>query len=135
MMQVRVQMFSQEFSATVFLNFVGSSKVRCEKRSRFDRNLRQAPEKFQCSICMNWFVSPKTLKGHQQRVHQGLKNFYCDSCPRSFFLKLEMRDHIQTTHLKYNLKFKCKFIGCTIICKTNHLLQQHTSRVHSKNVH
>ena len=115
-----------KISCNFNLEFVGSSQVDAKKHSI---------GKLQCSICKIWIVSRKNFRTHQQRIHEGLKNFYCDFCSRSFFSKGEVRDHIQSFHLKYNLKFECTFAGCTIFKKTKTSLRKHKSYVHGKTEH
>ena len=116
-------MVEARISCNCYLDFVGSSQVHAEKHD---------PEKFQCSVCENWYGSQMSLMEHQQRVHQGLKRFHCDFCSGLFFNRSEIRQHIQARHLKYNLRFECKFAGCTKFYKTKQSLLQHKSRVHSK---
>ena len=124
--QVRTINVKSRISWDYNLKFVGSPKVHIENHG---------PWTFQCSICKKWYVFQTNLKAHLLRVHQGLKRFHCDFCARSFFAKEEIREHIQSSHLKYNLKFNCTFAGCTKFFKTKKQLYQHTSYVHSKTEH
>ena len=121
--QVRTKNDQARFSCNCNLEFVGSSKVQSENHG---------PGTFQCSICENWYVSQKGLMEHQQRVHERLKRFHCDFCSGLFFKRSEIRQHIEASHLKYNLRFDCKFAGCTKFFKTKQHLYLHESSVHSK---
>ena len=54
-----------------------------------------------------------TLRGHIKTVHEGYKDFKCDSCGKSFTEAGYLRKHIKTIH-KGHRDFKCDSCGKSI---------------------
>lgn len=70
---------------------------------------------FECSTCHKSFSRFASLRRHIKLVHEGRKSLQCNQCPRVFFFKTQLANHILTHSLKVKPKnpsksrpvFKC----------------------------
>jgi len=92
---------------------VGGEKFTCEecgkifrtknylsKHMRYhlpDEAKRAIMEKNQCKDCGIGFINSTRLKRHENK-HNGIKSFYCQHCPKSFFRNDHLKTHVNNTH-------------------------------------
>lgn len=96
------------------------SKTKKRKKDIFDKSGQL------CPICGKHFIKNCYYKQHM-KTH-GEKNFVCDECPKSFFLKDKLKAH-KMTHSSLR-KHTCEF--CDKTFKTKHHANLHMEYVHRK---
>ncbi|KAI0188356.1 hypothetical protein EV127DRAFT_392124, partial [Xylaria flabelliformis] len=93
------------------------------------------PPPFPCNQenCNKGFSSGLALHIHTQRDHlrQG-GDYKCDRCNKNFFLAVNLRLHIYTTHQDL---YQCNHEGCSSAFGTQRRLAQHIQGVHGAKVH
>ena len=82
-----------------------TSKIFMEQSKRFTRITKTSNV-----TCEKLFTQAGNLRIHIKTIHQGHKDFKCDSCGNSFRRVDQMRLHIKTIH-KANRDFKCDSCG------------------------
>ena len=85
------------------------------------------PKPFKCNLCKWKGRKKKFLDKHINRVHEGLKDFKCDSCDRSFTCSTRLRRHNEKIHEKI---FTCDFCGKCLDSKQN--LEVHINEFHDE---
>lgn len=106
--------------------------------------------------CHKSFTRPSLLTNHQQSVHQGIRPFQCDTCPKAFIKKSHLERHLishstekpfhcsfcnkgvttqqqlkrhEITHTK---SFKCEYEGCNESFYKHPQLRSHILSFHLK---
>jgi uncharacterized Zn-finger protein len=84
-----------------------------------------------CPICFKLLANKSCLQKHINTVHEKKINFSCDLCPRFFYFKSHLMNHM-TTHIFSNddtsnsdRPFKCNFKNCGKFFKTRIGLRKH----------
>lgn len=99
------------------------------KRIHGIRKSSPITDKFQCDLCITYvtFVTKVSLIHHMRQEH--IKSnmmreiFKCDLCPKKFFSKDSLGQHLNSIHLK---KFVCRF--CDKILGSEKTLTKHEIR-------
>ena len=55
-------------------------------------------EKHQCNLCGQRFPDSTRLKIHESSKHTGIKNFFCQYCPNSYFRSDHLKTHVNNSH-------------------------------------
>lgn len=116
-------------------NFQACSKSFKTSESLSIHNKTHYTELCKCLICNKFLSDKKSLKRHEERVHQKLKRFQCHLCAYMFFrmtdLTGHLQNHIKNPHLKprstidpSNL-FECSKLNCSKFYRTARSLRQH----------
>ena len=58
---------------------------------------------FKCESCNTPFSRVANLKGHIQILHEGHKNHKCEYYDKSFSLMVNLKGHIQALHKDYKI--------------------------------
>ena len=67
---------------------------------------------YKCESCDKSFSEAGSLKKHIHTIHQGHKDYKCESCGKSFSLAENLKRHIHTKHRKNHWFNSCKlFFG------------------------
>ena len=64
------------------------------KKAMKDKEL----EKHQCNICGLRFIDSTRLRWHEAAKHTGIKDFFCQYCPKSYFRSDHLKTHVISTH-------------------------------------
>ena len=64
------------------------------KKAMKDKEL----EKHQCNICGLRFIDSTRLRWHEAAKHTGIKGFFCQYCPKSYFRSDHLKTHVISTH-------------------------------------
>ena len=62
------------------------------------KNVHEGHKDFKCESCEKSFIQADSLRGHIKIIHEGHKDFKCDSCGKLFSYAGNMRRHIKTVH-------------------------------------
>jgi DNA-directed RNA polymerase subunit RPC12/RpoP len=85
-----------------------------------------------CDIC--GFVVKSVVKGklefHKRTVHEGLKDWACDICGKTYTLKDKLQEHVEITH--ENRTYKCDQCGKEVTSRAS--LQTHMAAVHERKI-
>jgi len=79
---------------------------KCNFSTRDSSNLTQHlrvhndERNFECSVCLQKFVSSSHLKVHTRSVHTKEKLYQCDFCEKRFPTNWQKKSHTKTNHLK-----------------------------------
>lgn len=57
---------------------------------------------FFCPICDKFFTEKRKIKPHIQRIHNKEKNYKCDLCSYSSFIRYDMTSHMKRIHFPTN---------------------------------
>lgn len=103
-----------------------------EQADNIERELKkqnQVKNKALCPDCGQSF-NQTSMRRHILRVHEKMREFYCDNCERSFFRKEELLNH-----LKVHMEPRKKTIPCNecdkmFSCKES--LRTHVNAFHLK---
>lgn len=82
--------------------------------------------KWSCKDCAKIFKSRDTLR-HHVVIHQKIKPFNCEQCPKTFPQKWQLNKHSKTHNVK---SYKCQ--QCDYTSYRNHNIDLHVSRVHEQ---
>lgn len=93
----------------------------CAMALKGNEGLRSS-EPHTCCFCQKVMRSREILRNHLNIIHLQMNKWYCDHCPKFYFMKSTLVDHMQAVHSKE--KFTCK------ICN-----QQYTSLKHHTQEH
>ena len=66
----------------------GRQKKKCQKNPD-DHD--ESEEVYKCDKCTRHFHKKGVLNWHMKKIHEGLKNFKCESCDTGFALKVDSR--------------------------------------------
>jgi KRAB domain-containing zinc finger protein len=85
-----------------------------------------------CNICglVLKTKSKALLEQHIQSSHQGLKNWTCELCGKTYATKSALETHVGITH--ENKRFACN--QCGKVVKSVSTLRSHVASVHDKNI-
>jgi DNA-directed RNA polymerase subunit RPC12/RpoP len=85
-----------------------------------------------CDIC--GFVVRSVIKGklefHKRTVHEGLKDWACEICGKTYTLKEGLHKHVESAH--ENITYKCDQCGKELTSQKS--LQTHVAAVHEKKI-
>ena len=82
----------------------------------------------ECNICnRKSFKTSNHLKKHIKTIHEGRKDFKCDSCGKSFTAAGSLKIHINTIHEGHK-DFKCDSCGKSFTIAS--YLDKHINKVH-----
>ncbi|CAK9795578.1 Zinc finger protein 235 [Anthophora quadrimaculata] len=82
---------------------------------------------YQCTICQMQYKTPSGLTNHQMREHTNLDPKYtCDDCGKRFKIKVDLRAHIDRSHM--NPLHICRFCGIAVKNITHHELRHEESK-------
>ena len=98
-------------------------------KTKFDPKGKSAV-KHKCTICQRGFNSPKDLRSHVNAIHEGKRDFKCNSCGKCFGRVHTLNVHIQRSHGKAIGKYVCSY--CERRFHTNYHLNSHTTAIHEK---
>lgn len=73
-----------------------------------------AEKPYPCPKCDEWFGQPAHLKTHWDRVHNTLKHFKCQTCPKEFAMNYLLNKHKKM----HDKPVKAKKIGKEFQCET-----------------
>ena len=79
---------------------------------------------YTCDTCGKSFSQPQGLKRHKLGVHEGIKNHKCDTCSKSFMDNSKLQEHIRTVHEKRK-DYACEL--CEKAFSTAAVLRKHIS--------
>ena len=100
-----------------------------KNKTCFTRHIERVHEKiskFKCDQCPKGFYDKHKLENHL-RTHSGEKPFECDQCDKKFAQKYHVTRHINIVHKKIK-NYKCKYCGKKFAQKQS--MTQHT-RIHT----
>jgi uncharacterized Zn-finger protein len=126
------------FQATADSSTMSLKKVPVSRPEVLDaRTLRTKRQKpFQCLICSKTLSSKDNLRSHIETVHEKKTRFTCPHCPKAFYYKHTLQDHISShtftnddTTNSYR-PFECDVDNCGKFFKTKGQLKQHQRVVH-----
>ncbi|ODM86774.1 putative zinc finger protein [Orchesella cincta] len=83
-------------------------------------------KKFSCNICTKMFPSAFFLKVHQ-KSHSEHRQFKCEECPSSFFIKGQLNNHVRKIHRKLR-PFPCSMCDSRFIVQVKR--DKHLSATH-----
>ena len=76
-----------------------SDHMKCHLPNDIKRVMKEREmEKHQCSACGQRFIDSTRLKWHEAAKHTGIKSFYCQQCPKSYFRSDHLKTHVTSTH-------------------------------------
>ncbi len=113
--QLECQICNKSFGSSYLLN----------RHLKSHKNSERAYPIIPCPICGKT-VRRDSLKRHQERVHEKLKNYECDLCGRQFYFKTRIVDHLKT-HLKIK-DISCE--QCTMKFSSKGTLRAHINIIH-----
>ena len=64
----------------------------------YEAELEKKPKK--CPICSKVFTEARHCRSHIRSVHEGEKNFFCQTCGAGFFRRSGLARHIQSGMIK-----------------------------------
>ena len=79
-----------------------------------------------CSTCRKTFGSNFALNRHVQAIHEGLRNFVCNTCGEGFTRRDQLTNHFRRNH--ENVQIQCQF--CAQTFATNGNRTRHIQLVH-----
>ena len=88
-------------------------KTQGEVFDQFDKSdatVHEGDKDFKCESCGKSFKTLHGLETHLHTVHDGIKNHKCESCGKNFFPKSAMNRHIYTVHQGHK-DYKCESCG------------------------
>jgi uncharacterized Zn-finger protein len=93
----------------------------------------------QCHVCNKLFATRQVLRCHIEAVHEKIKRFACDKCPKKFYQKGGVLEHLKSHPVNYRIvrtddasrPFKCNFENCGKYFMLNSHLVQHYRSAHS----
>jgi uncharacterized Zn-finger protein len=102
---------------------------KCALKSHVESHLPfENREKFVCELCEKIFTRLKSLRAHQQTVHENKTLRYeCSKCRIAFCQLSELKEHISEIHDK-NLHFRCNL--CSRRYLKRYMLNRHQRSVH-----
>ena len=62
------------------------------------QTIHEGSKDFKCDSCGKSFYSEGYLKKHIHTMHEGSKDFKCDSCDKSFYTEEYLKKHINRVH-------------------------------------
>lgn len=83
-----------------------------------------------CCFCKKVISSRHGLKKHIERFHRKITKFSCDLCPKFYFVKNELKIHMNRVHLKSYEKLHCNL--CDYKTTKKHLLKNHEKKHRDK---
>ena len=60
--------------------------------------IHEGSKDYKCESCGKSFSGAPYLKKHIHTVHEGYKDFKCESCGKSFSQSSNLKKHIRTNH-------------------------------------
>lgn len=102
-------------------------------------NVVKSQNPLKCSICNKVLANIFLVRKHIERVHEKLKRFNCNHCPKDFYSKSDLVRHVKHRHIftnddtsNANLPFKCEVKGCGKHFKMKTALSNHQKISHAK---
>ena len=67
---------------------------------RYHMNNVHSLQRYKCGFCDKVFKGKSSKVAHEKRDHLGEADFTCDTCGKRFFKNVNLKKHIESTHLK-----------------------------------
>ena len=108
-------------SATKFSNSIklNSHKLDVNKDQKTSNT-------FECEVCKRKMKRKYHLERHILRMHSKIKNFKCENCHKSFYIKEDLKTH--TNHVHDGHVYKCNVCGKNFSNSSN--LKTHKLNLH-----
>ena len=108
--------------------FTASRKLTDHLKKDHGKNITY--QEIRCDSCNKIFNTPQLLKSHNQRIHEGRKDYQCDICSKQFFDKQTFNRHQRHVHekVKRERNHICNFCGLRCIKSSD--LKHHIAVVH-----
>ena len=76
-----------------------SKHMKCHLADDIKQAIKEKEmEKHKCKTCGQRCIDSTRLRWHEAAKHTGIKNFYCQQCPKSYFYSNHLRTHVTSTH-------------------------------------
>ena len=101
--------------------------IRKQSIKRHMRTVHEGIRDYKCDSCEKSYTEKITLLRHKQNVHEGKKNYTCDSCGMCFTVATSLKRHVLRVHEKRK-DVKCDQCNKSFFGVQD--LQQHNLNVH-----
>ena len=98
-----------------------------QKKSEAEPEIPSIAPPSKCNIFGKSFSRSRDIKIHMKTVHEGQKNYNCDSCDKSFTLGSNLKRHFRIVH-EGQKDYKC------VSCEKSFITRSHFKR-HFQSVH
>ena len=85
-------------------------QIEIETFNYLEKNIGNIKDSNACFFCGKSFTTVAVLKRNIHTVHEGHKDYKCESCGKSFASKQSLKNHIHTIHKGHN-DYKCESCG------------------------
>ena len=104
-----------------------SSITTNQYKERNNDIVHEGKRNYKCESCVKCFTQSGDLKIHINTIHKGQKNYKCGSCGKYFTQSSSLNLHIRTIH-EGQTNFKCDSCGKSFTQSVTQDTHQHNSQ-------